>query len=918
MTATLTLTPNYHTIGVKLTWDLSDDPDRSIQYPALEYKESTSGTWLDGWRLQRLTGENEAHSAIFNLDADTEYDVRVTISDTGDALDGDILTATESTRANPVLNASPVRTVNVANTTQLAAAIADATAGDDIVLAGGTYYTGNLSSSASGTSANPITIRAATGETVTLDGRDTASLSWSLTGTFSGEEMYQATVSGYDNCRNVTWDDRILSPARTLTDCKNFTAYGTYSTFYQDGTTLYVHLTTGANPAGEDIKIAKYNHAFSISGDFWHVRDIYFQNYGEDILFSALILTSAKDCVIDMCTFFNCVGILAQGACDRLTIQNCTATHDMSIVVREQLKALPAGLGSHIGTGFRWRSAPGPQQTVVRWNKLQDLMDGMQINFGAPSDNAPTDCDVYENLLDEFMDDGIECDFYAKNVRIFRNRISGAHAQISLAKPYPGPVFIYDNTVYNIGNDVPSLQSNHSRFIKWNTNKETVIAPTFIFHNTVVGIRDHTGSGPCIIMRADPVDEFAGVDMRNNIFWGKDYDVRIDTAGFYLDYNCYRPSFYSRWLGTYYTSLSAFQAVGGDQGNGISTDPQFVDMPNYDFTLGGSSPCVAAAVELANFNSELSAGDRDIGALTTMASVPDSGGEGTPPPPVPPPPPVGGGGGGNVNSWEQAASASHYIDVTGSAIGTGASGVVDFAYNSTYTWIQFFNWDGTYSAGAERSLMAAENVYASGHSFEIMMFLEDQAEPTYINMFGRSGSVDSDAVIDADTWYCAAFVNDGGDDGAALTLYLYEWDGVDTWTQVDANTGDEGGTAPNMNRLWIGARPLSSTSITEPFSGELGPIAYLTTDLSAAQIEAMLSEGPGSYLEDNENLVFYFDWNGATSQSNTAGTSTVTATVYGGSWTFNADAILWPSGDDGEIKAFDLGLNSGLRMNRSI
>jgi hypothetical protein len=67
-------------------------------------------------------------------------------------------------------NANYLRTVDVANASQLTTALSNARPGDDIVLANGTY-SGNFTLSTSGTTDNPIRIRASTQHGATMTGR---------------------------------------------------------------------------------------------------------------------------------------------------------------------------------------------------------------------------------------------------------------------------------------------------------------------------------------------------------------------------------------------------------------------------------------------------------------------------------------------------------------------------------------------------------------------------------------------------------------------------------------------------------------------------------------------------------------------------------------------------------------------------
>ncbi|MFG2024661.1 right-handed parallel beta-helix repeat-containing protein [Streptomyces sp. NPDC048825] len=99
--------------------------------------------------------------------------------------------------SNDGADAAAVRTVTVSSTAQLEAAVKGATAGTDIQVRDGTYYpTKSLRSSASGTGSARITLRAAPGAKVKIDGSKLPDGSW-LAGIYGD----------YWTVENITWQN---------------------------------------------------------------------------------------------------------------------------------------------------------------------------------------------------------------------------------------------------------------------------------------------------------------------------------------------------------------------------------------------------------------------------------------------------------------------------------------------------------------------------------------------------------------------------------------------------------------------------------------------------------------------------------------------------------------------------------------
>lgn len=168
--STLTTAAAFETACIEAKYTNDDNANATV---VVEYKRTTDSIWLPAYvpfvdRRTTLNGNsnaahvNEARLSIFGLAVNTAYDVRVTLSD-----------ADGVTGTNPVvgsfttLNDAPptaVRTVNVSDNTTLAAALTGYAAGDDIVLAAGTYNARTFT--LVGTSSAWIRLRAVTAGTV--------------------------------------------------------------------------------------------------------------------------------------------------------------------------------------------------------------------------------------------------------------------------------------------------------------------------------------------------------------------------------------------------------------------------------------------------------------------------------------------------------------------------------------------------------------------------------------------------------------------------------------------------------------------------------------------------------------------------------------------------------------------------------
>jgi hypothetical protein len=161
----------------------------------------------------------------------------------------------------------------------------------------------------------------------------------------------------------------------------------------------------------------------------------------------------------------------------------------------------------------RFYSPVSGRGNVIRRNTFHDYFDGLGA---CPEETAGStnETDVYENLVYNAGDDGMETDGTCSNVRIWGNTFHDVLGGISLAPVYTGPVYAIRNLIYRIGagnNDYTGLA------FKFNSGYDPS-GPMFLFHNTV----DAVLAGSSALDIKAPGD-WTLVTARNNIWSGTAY-----------------------------------------------------------------------------------------------------------------------------------------------------------------------------------------------------------------------------------------------------------------------------------------------------------------------------------------------------------------------------------------------------------
>ncbi len=614
--ATLELYGTFHAMGVTVDLDAADDPDGDAT-ATLQWRPAGTPTWHDGYPPLRVAPQRFVGS-LFWLQPGDQVEVRVSFTDPdGDPLDGVVLSASASARDALVLptpsvslHASPSGTgtaCTVAEPCALATALGLAQPGEEVVLAGGTYFVGELSLPRSGTAGAPIVIRAAAGETPVLDGADPATFAW----TSEGGGVYRTTVNVADT-HLVTAAGSRLYPYQTLADLESL-AWGIPG-FFVDGTTLRVRLAGDADPNGVPMVVSRFNHAFFVGVDHIWIQGLTFRHYGQGSWAKAVYLDGADDTVITGCTFtVNDLGVGIKRDAHRNVIQDCEFS---DTIFDWPWDAVKSGAALETG-GVRMYSPMTGRGTVIRRNTFHDFFDG----FGACPGTGGTgtnETDVYANLVYRVGDDGMETDGHCSNVRIWGNTFHDVLMGISLAPAWVGPTWAIRNLIHRTG--VGNNDYTGSPF-KFNSGYDTS-GPMLLFHNTADAALP--GNHGLYIKAPGTWTALVG---RNNIWSGTDHAIYNynEAQPADLDWDdlfTTRPDRFVYW-GVRMDDLATFRAQTGRELHGLDVDPAFRDPAAGNYVLDPSSPLVDAGVVIPGINDAYRGAGPDIGAFESTCVFDD-------------------------------------------------------------------------------------------------------------------------------------------------------------------------------------------------------------------------------------------------------------------------------------------------------
>jgi hypothetical protein len=236
-----------------------------------------------------------------------------------------------------------------------------------------------------------------------------------------------------------------------------------------------------------------------------------------------------------------------------------------------------------------------PRGNVIRRNIIHDVFDGLAVCPGTdPGRGKTSEVDVYENLIYNAGDDGMESEGMCSNVRIWNNTFRETLTGIAVAPARIGPVYAIRNLMYGLG----APGSGGATAFKFQ-NEFPGSGPMYLFHNTADPVLGGRG-----IYIAEPVT-WPLLVAQNNVWIGNDaraleYDAD-DPMDF--DYDALwrtAPPGWSlvRWNGVKYWSLTDFCAATGQECHGLNALPRFADAAADDYTLDPTSQLIDAGLHI--------------------------------------------------------------------------------------------------------------------------------------------------------------------------------------------------------------------------------------------------------------------------------------------------------------------------------
>jgi hypothetical protein len=283
------------------------------------------------------------------------------------------------------------------------------------------------------------------------------------------------------------------------------------------------------------------------------------------------------------------------------------------------------------------------QGHVICHNYLAYFHDGVCVStYGRPPQASPekaVSIDIYNNDIHLMVDDFIEADGGVHNIRVLRNRgFNAAQHGLSAQPVFGGPAYFCRNIVYNVpmGGAIKNGGANPAGVV--------------VYHNTFVAENSNARGNSNMHYRNNLV---MGTDHPEKPVLGK----LTYTAYTTLDYNGYRPNRSSRpqyvWKspaagsmrdytldGTDYQNfltLAEFRRATGHEQHGLELDydvfmnvqppdprrPHTVyESRDVDFRLRPNSAAVDAGCRLPNVNDNFQGSAPDLGALESGQPVP--------------------------------------------------------------------------------------------------------------------------------------------------------------------------------------------------------------------------------------------------------------------------------------------------------
>jgi len=617
---------NYHTAGV-----IADIPQGLTGGQVWQMKcyLNENGVWKPMQDLVQVRDYAWFATSLFWLQPDSLYQVKVVVIDRQNtiratwygegrtrrepvipATDQNVYVATTGNDANPGTKEQPFRTIEHA--------VTNAAAGMTIWVDGGVYYEGNLAFESNGASGRPIVLRAVPGRNVVLDGSDpslTDSAVWKKTpdGLYVHPFTYPATTCAVLEDRQTGLRVRLM-PLHTLQELKRravkrwaddvpeytpFAELDLSGASYCDGKDIY--LATPGPIEKYKVHISRLAKGILMENRHDIMVDGLTMRYNGNVDYAgAMFLSSASDILVQNCNVEFCdSGVGVKRNSDRVTIQDCRFMDVTGWFPFAMLK-LGGSIGAFETGAVIVDGKYSGRGLVFRRNTIEGYFDGAHLTPWTEDTARSNETDFYHNHIDVCLDDLMEVDGYARNVRVFENYMSRSLSGVSLAAALDGPTFIVYNVIANCGMVRSAMKEENAGYpFKTNGGYELEVGSGQVFFYNNTAWTADPKSRAMLVKRA----VWSKLTFRNNIWCGNAMGFETwESPPCPMDFD-YDDLYVSDTnaplvLMGYHTRYDTLQDVQKRLRwlrHGVSADPKLVEpLHAGNFRLADGSPCVDA------------------------------------------------------------------------------------------------------------------------------------------------------------------------------------------------------------------------------------------------------------------------------------------------------------------------------------
>jgi hypothetical protein len=669
-------TPTYHNIGIRVYYHGDDDTTATCTGTVKLNGAAGSDTIFTfsrfhGWN--RATSGDSARfwaSSVFWCGSDSIYKITLTLADASGCTGCTPAEATVTTWPPPNIgvvgkqiwmgpfgsDANSGLSSSVPKRTFASALAAMTTAGDQLRMLAGTYYTMRTDTllvppgTKNGTATGRYSVVGDAG--VIISGADTTGLdggTWGATNKV-GAGAFAKAFSPAIWPRTVVIDDTLrLYPYNTFYKLASDpqSVVSTWGAYWvtDDGDSVFIRPPTslGGVLSGHTVHVARSPAAMRVQGDFWRIDSLTFQHFGNGFnqttiaLGGPVVSVTSRNALVQNCEFRN---LGRPGVGISYYFDNSQSNTDYATIQRNRFTTYTIGdqwnypktryVGYARGAGATCPSADStcfylnityPQLLVevgkghvIRYNHYVGGADGAirQVNAEARDSSQAqiSDNDFYQNNILDIGSDGIEPDSGPfVNCRYYLNTVLGGDSGINMSV-YRGPAFFFYNTFINqirgvlpVGL-VPDLDV--SRGHQW-----------FINNTWVSGRSD--GAGVWTQPQSGTQNAYSNVHVLNNIMAG--YSFTTTERGVFknvlgnrlceFNYNAGFVHSGGTWSFTTYSGTTRTQATIAawrDSSYGFGTNDialpslAFRDTAHWDWRPNGASTVIGAGQRIKGIN----------------------------------------------------------------------------------------------------------------------------------------------------------------------------------------------------------------------------------------------------------------------------------------------------------------------------